>query len=493
MSKIAIYSHKGNQPLGPTLTSSTLSIRSADPHNRSRSRPQPLARPRNFAWMDILVAICALGGSTLSALYQVQLRTSSYAASDFKTLYASTWCFAHRMDAYSIANLQRVFATNGVIQPTTWYGHAPVYPWSTLAALSPLAAIGMVPATYIAIILSGALMAIALAALMRYAANTFNLAPAWRIVIAALCASGPLLSFGLGLGNVSLAASALCFIAFVRRGSRPPWTRVASPWLPAAALALAFLLKPHLALWTGVGMFLLPERAARAVVLRAAALISAFAAVTAGVLAATGTLALQTHSYLAMLSAETSGSASMSATSREALPVVSQITSLESILGFWIANPAVRASLSCVILLGLGIFLARLTRRVNTDRGALLAVSAWCALGMLATYHRAHDAVLLLLLVPWVVDRIRRTPLAWPAWAVAVLYCFMSASAAFPDIVRWVAAAPPHSLTAFLLLRQVGLAELLLLPVLLVSIHREQRRAALLTQEAQPKDLYAAA
>jgi hypothetical protein len=113
---------------------------------------------------------------------------------------------------------------------------------------------------------------------------------------------------------------------------------------------------------------------------------------------------------------------------------------------------------------------------------------------MLATYHRAHDAVLLLLLVPWVVDRIRRAPLAWPAWTIAALYGAMSASAAFPDVVRWVTAAPPNSLTAFLLLRQVGLAELLLLLVLMVAIHREhQRRYALPAQEAEPQDLHAAA
>ena len=266
----------------------------------------------------------------------------------------------------------------------------------------------------------------------------------------------------------------------MRRGNSLPWTRKPSPWLSASALALAFLLKPHLALWTGIGMVLLPERAARAVVLRAVALVAAFTAITAAALAATGTIALQTHSYLAMLSAETSGSASMSATSREILPVVSQITSLASIFGFWITNPVVRTGLSCALLLALALFIARQTRRVNTDRGALLAVAAWCAFGMLATYHRAHDAVLLLLLVPWVVDRIRRAPLSWPAWAVAALYGAMSASAAFPVVVRWVTAASPDSLTAFLLLRQVGLAELLLLLVLMVAIHREhQRRNAL--------------
>ena len=46
-------------------------------------------------------------------------------------------------------------------------------------------------------ILSGALMAIAMAALMRYAANNFDLGPAWRIVIAVLCASARCSAFGI--------------------------------------------------------------------------------------------------------------------------------------------------------------------------------------------------------------------------------------------------------------------------------------------------------
>lgn len=453
-----------------------------------------MVRPRRFAWLDALTAACAAGGLVASTLYEVQLRTSTFAASDFKTLYASVWCFAHRTDAYSIVNLQRVFVMNGVVQPEKWYGHAPVYPWTTLALLSPLASLGMVPAAYLLTILSGVLMAIAIAGLMRYAANYFDLGPFWRIAIAPLCAIGPLFAFSMGMGNVSMATSALCFIAFVLRKSGAPWSRRLSPWLPATALALAFLLKPHVALWVGAGMLLLPERASRAIVLRAAGLTAGFAVLTAGSMAAMGTLGLQTHSYLAMLSAETSAGASMNATSREVLPVVSQITSLESILGFWIANPVVRVGLTCVGLLGLGLLVMRQTRRVDSERGATLAVSAWCTFGMLATYHRAHDAVLLLLVVPWVVDRIRRTPLAWPAWAVAIFYGGMSLSASFPVVERWVAAVPANSFTAFVLLRQVGLADVLLLLVLLFAMEQERIRIAIQAiQKAEAEDLHAAA
>jgi hypothetical protein len=450
-------------------------------------------QPRPLAWLDLPVAICALGGLTASVLYQVQMHVSSFAASDFKTLYASLWCFTHRMNAYDFANLQKVFVANGVVQPEKWFGHAPVYPWTTLALLSPLSALGMVPAAYVLVILSAVILAIAVAGLMRYAAASFNMGPVWRVAIAGLCASGPLLGFGMDLGNLSVTASALCFLAFVRRKHGTPF-QSGSRWIPSAALAMAFLLKPHLALWAGVGMLLLPERATRSMVMRAIALVAGFTALTAGVMAAMGTLGFETHAYLAMLAAETSAGASMNAASREVLPVVSQITSLDSIVGFWVTNPALRVLLTCAMLLGIGLLAIRQTRRVDTERGALLAVGMWCTLGMLATYHRAHDAVLLLLLVPWAVDRVRRTPLAWHAWAAAALYFAMSVSLNFPVVVRWVAAAPEHSMTAFVLLRQVGLADALLLVVLLLAMKREQAHDRVRsTQQADADELQAAA
>jgi hypothetical protein len=295
------------------------------------------------------------------------------------------------------------------------------------------------------------------------------------------------------LGNVSVAAAALCFLAFMRRNSEPPWIRPSLRWMPSAALAIAFVLKPHLAFWAGAGMLLLPERATRAMVLRAGALVVGFSALTAAAMAAMGTLGLQTHAYVVMLAAETSGNASMSATSREVLPIVSQITSLASMIGFWIVNPVLRAALTGLVLLGLGFMAVRQTRQVDSERGALLAVGMWSTLGMLATYHRAHDAVLLLLLVPWVLDRVRREPLTWHAWAVAVLYTAMSVSADFPIVVGWVAAMPAHSLLAFVLLRQVGLAAILLFTVLLLAMEREHRRSRANVQYIEAETLQAAA
>ena len=436
---------------------------------------------RSLNLIDALTAVGCAGGLTLSTLYQVHVRTSTFAVSDFKTLYASAWCFARGLDAYSISNLQHVFNSNAVVQPADWYGHAPVYPWTTLALLSPLTALPMVPAAFVAAMLTGVLLTCAVAALMYYGAKHFNLEIGWRVVIGALCVSGPLLGFAMNMGNVSAAACALCILAFVFRESATARLSRARAWLPSAALTIAVLLKPHLAVWCGLGMLFLPERAARAVVIRAAALTGAFTLLTAAALAACGQFGMQTLSYLSVLSIENSGSASMSAASREALPVVSQIISLQSILGFWITNPILRDMSTGLMLLAAGVLLARWTRQVDSQRCAVLAIGAWCSLGMLATYHRAHDASLLILLVPWVVARIRRAPLNWQAWVVLALYCAMSVSADFPTIVRWLSALPVDSALRFVLLRQAGLGELLLLGVLLFSLRQElpERRVAM--------------
>lgn len=471
--------------MGPTTTSSTiLRNRNSVIRNSSGPRHKRWISRTDYAWFDVLIALGCLGGLTISTLYQLEVRAADYGASDFKTLYASVWCFAHRINAYSLANIQHVFVANGVVQPEKWFGHAPVYPWITLALLSPLALLGMVPAAYVLIILSGLLMVVAVAALMRYAAATFGMGPVWRIVLAILCASGPLLSFGINLGNVSVAASALCFLAFVWRNKESPWNQRGTRWVSAAALAAALVLKPHLALWVALGMLLLPERAARAVVMRAGALVAGFVALTAGVMAATGTLSLQTHAYLAMLSAEASKGASMSATSRTVLPVVAEITSLNSIVGFWVPGSVVRVILVGIALLGLGFWAVRLTRRVDSERAALLAVGTWCALGFLATYHRSPDAILLLILLPWALDQVRRTPWDWHAWVATAFYCGLSVSADFPVVERWVATLPTYSPLAFLLLRQAGLADCLLLLVLLLALNKERARQILL--ETQP-------
>jgi hypothetical protein len=61
----------------------------------------------------------------------------------------------------------------------------------------------------------------------------------------------------------------------------------------------------------------------------------------------------------------------------------------------------------------------------------------------------------------------------------------MSFSADFPTVVGWLSALPPNSPLKFLLLRQAGLAEALLLVVLLYSLWRERSRRDLAAPQAE--------
>jgi hypothetical protein len=432
-----------------------------------------LAR-RHSRTLDVLIALLAIGGMTASVLVDLPVRSSAFAGSDMKTLFASVWCFVHGHNAYTISNVQSVFAAQKVVFPESWFGHAPVYPPTTLAVLMPLAALPMVAAVYAVVIGSAALYAIAVVVLLRRAGEDGCPLPA-RAAIAVLCACCPLFAFALSMGNVSVAASALCIIAFVRREH-------GSTWLGATLLAIAVLLKPHLAIWMLTGMLLLPERAARRVAVQASVLIASFTALVVAGLVATHKLGMQLHGFASILSAETASGSSMSTSSHEVIPICAQITSLHSLLGFWWQSSAAQSAVAIALLLSLGYFVSRL------DSEAMPAIGAWLAFGLLATYHRAHDAVILVILLPWLVETIRRAPRLWYSWALILLYVALNLSASF-DVVRLrIADGQYNGFITFLLLRQAALANLGLLLVLLAGMARRtrMRRRFRLAQEASP-------
>ncbi len=407
--------------------------------------------------LEFALAAVAMLALTLSVVWDLPVRGSALAASDFKTLYASAWCFRHGIDSYTFSNLQAVFQAQGVVQPATWYGHAPVYPPTTLAVLAPLTLVSMVHAVYVVIALSALLMACALAALLRYADESFGMTPVEKGVVIALFCATPLLGFGLTLGNVSVAAAALCIFAFARR-------KESSPWVAAIALALALLLKPHLALWMLLALLVLPERRDRAVTVRAAGLATA-AGLGAVLFVARDQLGMQALSFVHMVRSEVAAGGSMSSSSHELLPVVSQVTSLQSLLSFWGSSPALNAACLAVLLV-LGGILVWQTRLVRSERGALLAAGAWSAFGMLTTYHRAHDATMLLLLTPWVVDRVRRAPRTWQAWGTAGLYVAMCVGPQMSTVAQ-MAEGTRRTLAGFIVLRQAALADAAIVVILL--------------------------
>ena len=429
-------------------------------------------RSQQAAMLDCLLALIAVGALTATVLLDLPVRSSPFAASDLKTLYASAWCFRHGLDAYSFHHLQMVFQQQGIAPPPSWFGHAPVYPPTTLALLAPLTLLSMSAAAYATIAISALLFACAVAALLRYAAGVFKLAVGWRVAIAGLCAAGPLLAFALSMGNLSVAASALAILAFVRRGH-------GSVWGHGILLALAVLLKPHLAVWMLLGMLALPERRARGIALRAA-VVATVGSLFAAKALARGQLLAQTHSFFTMIAREMAPGGSMNLSSREPLPVLAQITSLPSVLGFWTPDrPLILAGAGLILLALLAALIAG-TRRVHTEGGASLAVGAWCAFGLLTTYHRAHDAIVLLVLLPWMMDRLRQGWNDWAVWALLVLYAGISVGPAVSTMSGLAASHRVFALPTFLGLRQAGMAGfgLVLMLVALLYARRYDLRQA---------------
>ncbi len=422
----------------------------------SMSRPRWRIQARGGPWLDLLLALLAVGALGATVLADLPVRTSPAAASDLKTLYAAAFCLRHGLNAYNFVDLGRVFTLQGIPPPAQWYGHASVYPPPTLALLAPLTLFSMAGACRLETVGSILLMTVAVAALLREGAVRFGLSFPLRAAVAGACAAGPLLAFALTVGNLSVAASALAILAFL-------WRRWGPVALPALPLALAILLKPHLAIWVVVALFWLPDRRGRRV-----AMTATLVAAVLGLLLACSTAhpLAQIAAFLATVHAESSPGGSMFPGSREALLVVSQITSLVSLAGFWTPSPFAGGFALLALLGCLGLLLAG-TRRAQGAEAQTLAVAAWSAFGLLLTYHRAHDALLLLVLAPWLAHQLRMTSRRWQPWAMLLLYAALSFGPA-PGLSThtsfWGAAAN------FLLLRQAALATLLLFFTLLSSL-----------------------
>ena len=467
--------------------------------NRSNLSGPPGAWTFGVEWLCCLGAMAGLVASLVAQMNVAKLQGS---ASDFKTLYASVWCFAKKIDAFRMNNIEQVFRQNHVVTPVQWYGHMPVYPPFTLALLSPLASVGMVPAAYLWIAFSGLMMAVAMWLMLRASDDVFGLSLGWRVVIVVLWGASPLLGFGLEMGNVSVAVSALCIgvlywfsvrgsnrvAALPRRDShwneatvwgRPAW----QIWTGAIALAVALSLKPHLAVWVLLALlasaFGRDGQLERKIVLRALGVCVVLAAAVLLWLSAEHMLGTQMRSYRAIVLSETNDG-SMAATNREVLLVAAQITSLQSAAGYWVNNDVLLKIASKLCVVGLMMYLVAMAWRLRRGRTAeqrLLLVGCWCCVGMLATYHRAHDGIVLLLLTPWVVWRLRRNWRDGLVWLLLALYFLMS----WGPSTEWIAwcAQTTHmkALCDVLLYRQAPLATLGLMAVLLVLLEESVRGA----------------
>lgn len=386
---------------------------------------------------------------------------------DFKMVYASAAGLAHSGEAYSFAELTRVFKEGGVVKPESWYGHSPVYPPFTLLALSPLLLLPIVPAAYLWACLGYLAMALAAARLARYAGQFFGVPLGLRLLLIALMAASPLVSFGLDLANVSMVAACLCIFAATSTSSQ-------HTWLHAVELAVALLLKPHLAFWVVLALFLLPQRLYRSdervLATKALAIFAALLAPMVAYLLLRHQLFSLLESYARVLRAEAAGG-SMDVRDHQAMMIPAQITSLGSLLGYWIDSTRVRVVLQFALLLPLTLCLLWATLRARPEWKTVV-IGAWAALGLLVTYHRAHDGTVLFLLLPWTLTRVWRRWYDGPGWTVIVLYALFSIGPT-PTFFPWLSSLSHlHTIGQVLLFRQVALAAALLVVALVLILLR---------------------
>ncbi len=423
---------------------------------------------RGAGWLEFLASFLAVAGVIGSVLSGYHAREWQASASDFKTLYASAQCFRHHVNAYDFHNIAAVFQANRVVPPVSWYAHAPVYPPFTLAFLAPLTALPMVPAIFVWMALSGVALALAAFLLASAAGDLFQLALPWRLALIALFAASPLLSFSLEMGNVSAIAAALCIAAVILSQTSP---RVRA--VPPVALAAALLLKPHLAVWV-VLAFLISRRRESRRLAGASLTLFLLALLTISLwMAAHHQLAPEIAAYRAMVQQEIAGG-SMDPTNIETIAVAAQITSLASLLGYWLTRFPLTLANAALLTALFGTLLS-LSLKLETKPfdSTLLRVAAWSAFGLLATYHRAHDSLVLLLLLPWLLWRmqtVRKYPMA--VFLVGLLMLVGSG----PSATAYGWFATKHGLAhiaTFLLFRQSALITAMLVLALATVIVRQ--------------------
>ena len=345
-----------------------------------------------------LLAVLGLGASLVPDYRHVA--TIDYVATDFKTLYASANLLVRHHDPYKIDALPAIFHSQSVVEPATWFSRSPVYPPATLAIIVPFTRLSMAHAAIVWFALSLAAYAGALA-LVLASARRQGLGWPWRLAILALATANPMLAYALEVGNVSVLVSAAAIAAWMLLLARPAVTH----WLwPTLLLAVALLLKPHLAFWIVLGLVLFAGAVARKAGLAAILFAAAFTASTSLWLTANGLFLSTARSYGALLIAERLGG-SMAAGSRELLPLPAQITALQSILSLF-CSPHLRDALTIALLLALAGLLFVSIGSIGHPNASNLAIAAVAAFGLIATYHRAHDSLILLPLLLWIASAL---------------------------------------------------------------------------------------
>ena len=370
--------------------------------------PQTVTRdavPHSY-WPERLFSLLLAGLVAFLWLHVLPVRTNNVGATDFKTIYASAWNLRQARDAYQFQNITAAYLASGVIPPPTAYGHIAMYPPFNLVPIVPITLLPMAPAIWLWCIAGTIAIALAFAALAQAAGEEFGLRRGGRFVLILIAVLWPVFSYATIVQNVSLLATALSLLVVTTRN------RV---WLRSIALAFALLLKPHVALFPALALLLLRSKDGRRVAVQAMLLCAGLVAVGAIWMALDHQLAPQLRSYLGALRNE-AAEGSMNPARRDIMAAGLQITSLSSLIGFWQNNPAYSNGISWTLLASLAAILLWSTLRINRlpedalARSRFATIAAWCSFGMIATYHRTHDGLILAILLPCLIPQLKPAP-----------------------------------------------------------------------------------
>lgn len=318
--------------------------------------------------------------------------TGSNAMIDFKVLYYSTRCLLDRGDPYNAAAVQRVYRAQEA-HPTSDEVQLevithPIYLPTALLVSAPLALLGWGPAHALWLASIAAGLGLAAYETWKIAAE---FAPAASGILLGLllvnCSLLLLLANAAGVA-VALCVAAVCWFAQGRH-----------PWLGVACLAVSLMLKPHdaglvwLALLLAGGIY--RRRALQTLAVTAALGTTAVAWVWA--------VAPQWLTELRMnLSGTTAfGKLNDPAEATLATRNPNMVIDLQAALSvFWSDARVYNAVALAVCGVLLVIWVVAAVRVAKGPGGLWLSLAAAAPLTLLATYHRPHDAPLLMLAMP---------------------------------------------------------------------------------------------
>ena len=366
----------------------------------------PLSKFAIGCFITCLIALAAADGVRQSHTKAVQN------PNDFVTLYAGSICIMHSCDPYRIPDIDSVLISRrGTAIRQDWSDQLPVYPPTTLFLLVPLSFLSYKAATVTWYLFSFGIYVSGLCWLC-FASPALKETPLWlRVATVLLGIHFPRMLQCLGFGNPSLMVTGLLLFSVFVEGDRKRWIRL----FQFAALVVACLLKPPLALPLAVLSLFKEHQKYRTAGVMAAVLVGIFLVAGLSAFTVPGMAHWQHDIRQNLALGESEG---MSPSFR-GMPSNS-LLNFANIPGYfttniWAIDLITFAVLAIVIVLYV-IVLVRLRRHdLWSTKGYSQAVATTAVVTLLPVYHRFCDIGILLLVFPWLLEELCRRP-RWQAW-----------------------------------------------------------------------------